>query len=197
MNIELIKMTRDAAHEAFQSYRSSLKEKHSAEDAAVLRGYHELSKGSALLDLRSVLRAAGQDEKGRPKIAITRADFKWGWFSWLQGGRARFTGTNVNDHASWNVKSYKYNSVDVPAHALVPPADTSHRARALVPYIPPQYRPRAKLSNYHIMWEAEWLPVPPTDPFLLKHLGGTLYVVLAQWDLTPLEKAVLAGRLTT
>lgn len=43
----------------------------------------------------------------------------------------------------------------------------------------------------------EWAPVPPTDPFLLRHLGGTLYVVLAQWDLTPLEKAVLAGRLTS
>lgn len=43
--------------------------------------------------------------------------------------------------------------------------------------------------------EAQWRPVPPVDPFLLKHLGGTLYVVLAQWDLTPLEQAVLAGRL--
>lgn len=39
-----------------------------------------------------------------------------------------------------------------------------------------------------------WQPVPPTDPLLLRHLHGDLYAVLAAWDLTPLERAVLAGR---
>jgi hypothetical protein len=65
--------------------------------------------------------------------------------------------------------------------------------RALVPLIPPWARPKAKLSNYHILWEADWTDVP-VDPALLKHLGGPLYVVLAVWDLTEVERSVLSLR---
>jgi hypothetical protein len=66
-------------------------------------------------------------------------------------------------------------------------------ASAVVPIVPPQYRPKFKLSNYHILWEADWKRVP-VDPILLKHLGGSLYAVLASWDLTEIEQAVLRGR---
>ena len=45
-----------------------------------------------------------------------------------------------------------------------------------------------------ILWEAEWETVP-RDPLLLRHLAGGLYAVMASWDLTPLERAVLKGRL--
>lgn len=68
--------------------------------------------------------------------------------------------------------------------------------RALVPLIPPNLRPARALVRYVILFEAEWEPVPPTDPLLLRHLHGDLYAVLAAWDLTPLERAVLAGRLS-
>ena len=36
--------------------------------------------------------------------------------------------------------------------------------------------------------------VPRTSRMLLRHLSGQLYAVLAVWDLTELERAVLAGR---
>lgn len=68
---------------------------------------------------------------------------------------------------------------------------------AIVPTIPPRLRPPHNLSGYHILWEAEWGQedvLPPGDPALLRHLGGDLYAVLAVWDLTPLERSVLAGR---
>lgn len=39
--------------------------------------------------------------------------------------------------------------------------------------------------------------LPPGDPLLLKHLAGTLYAVLAVWDLTELERAVFGGRMRT
>ncbi len=201
MNIDLIKMPRGEARAEFLKYKRSVGERHTAEDEAVMKGYQALAEGSALLDLRSAIRTAGQDNRGRPRVAITRADFKWCWFSWLQGSEARFLGTVSDSRNEWDgeVKPWKHNTVIVPPTVLTRPEgeDGRNRWRALVPYIPPALRPKAKLSNYHIMWEAEWQPVPPTDPFLLKHLGGTLYVVLAQWDLTPLEKAVLAGRLTS
>ena len=62
--------------------------------------------------------------------------------------------------------------------------------KAVVPTIPPDLRPKAKLSNYWILWEADWEEVP-TDPMLLRHLGGSMYAVMAQWDLTEVERAVL------
>ena len=45
----------------------------------------------------------------------------------------------------------------------------------------------------HLLWEPRWerRPRPPGDPALLKHLAGPLYAVLATWDLTPVEQAVL------
>jgi hypothetical protein len=45
-----------------------------------------------------------------------------------------------------------------------------------------------------ILWEAEWQHVP-SDPLLLRHITGPLYAVLASWDLTELERAVLSRRL--
>lgn len=68
--------------------------------------------------------------------------------------------------------------------------------RAIVPNIPPRLRPKRGLHLYTILWEAEWAidPVPPVDPALLRHLRGDLYVLCGTWDLTDLERAVLAGR---
>jgi hypothetical protein len=63
--------------------------------------------------------------------------------------------------------------------------------RAIVPTVPPLLRPRHKLSGYTILWEADWTNEAPVDPALLKHLGGDLYAVVAVWDLTELERAVL------
>ena len=64
----------------------------------------------------------------------------------------------------------------------------------MVPIVPPQLRPHWGLHNYHILWEADWQKVPPRDPALLERIGGDLYAVLAVWDLTELERAVLAMR---
>jgi hypothetical protein len=64
-----------------------------------------------------------------------------------------------------------------------------------VPLIPPRLRPAGDLSNYHILWEANW-QAPPTDPLLLRHLSGPLYAVLACWDLTPIERAVMGQGVT-
>jgi hypothetical protein len=50
------------------------------------------------------------------------------------------------------------------------------------------------LRHYVTLFEVDqWEPVPPTDPALLKHIAGDLYAVLAVWDLTELERAVIAG----
>jgi hypothetical protein len=41
-----------------------------------------------------------------------------------------------------------------------------------------------------------WRPAPPVDPMLLRRIGlADLWVVLAAWDLTPVEQAALAARI--
>lgn len=74
---------------------------------------------------------------------------------------------------------------------------TRDEYRAIVPLIPPGLRPVGDLKNYHVVFEADWAkvaPPAPRDPALLKHIGGDLYAVLAVWDLTDLERAVLSRR---
>jgi hypothetical protein len=42
----------------------------------------------------------------------------------------------------------------------------------------------------------EWRKVVPKDPYLLRRIGdGDMWVVVAHWDLTEVERAALAHRL--
>ena len=67
--------------------------------------------------------------------------------------------------------------------------------KAQLPLIPVHLRPKRGLENYHILWEAEWEPIPPRDPYLLRRIGkADLWLVVAHWDLTEVERAVLATR---
>ena len=51
---------------------------------------------------------------------------------------------------------------------------------------------QAQSCDWHILWEVEkWANqqhnvTPDIDPYLLKHVTGSLYAVIAEWDLTNL-----------
>ena len=60
--------------------------------------------------------------------------------------------------------------------------------------MPPHLRPD-DLSKYFVLWEAEWTAKAPVDPMLLSRVNETMFAIVAQWDLTPLEQRVLEGRL--
>lgn len=67
---------------------------------------------------------------------------------------------------------------------------------ALVPPIPFHLRPNGDASKYFILWEVEkWeeyrSPRAPGDPLLLERIAHPIYVVVAQWDLSELEKRIL------
>lgn len=71
------------------------------------------------------------------------------------------------------------------------------RATALVPTPPLNLRPKRGLANYHVLWEAEWTRIVPHDPLLLRRIGRSdMWVVVAAWELTPVERAALATRIT-
>jgi hypothetical protein len=150
-----------------------------------------------------------------PVLAVARADRR---FCWTRGITVAGGVHTFSDLAASNEEHRRRDRCDI--DELFARDESRHELpwrifyRAVVPPVPPHLRPmhtkgfaagsqwrqvrvQSDLSRYHVLWEAEWeldRTVPPGDPALLKHLGGTLYAVVAQWDLTPVEAAVLAGR---
>ncbi len=210
MKLATIEMPQEEAEQAFKDYRRAVRSAKTAqvnsEDAQIARCYKALSKGHLVLDLNDVMQRGGENSKGLPRLAISRADYdqvclERGWTTgdvemyppslkpgWRRGEHRtevfRFSG----------LLAVREGSITQP----IPWDRTRRRAvtefKAVVPNIPPSLRPDHALSNYHLLFEVKWEvanPRPPADPALLKHLGGPLYAVLATWDLTPIEQAVL------
>ena len=173
------------------------------EDDELKRLYLQLSKGKQILNLPSVMRDAGPSEDGNllPRLAICRANAEW--------CRIESNSSSVvfYDQGGWTRN--RCNSVKVPLRDFRDCAvDYSVRLqndiqglghfKAMVPIIPVHLRPKADLKSYHILWDAEWEDAVPVDPILLKRIdpnSDTNWVVIAQWDLTPIEQSVLEGRL--
>jgi hypothetical protein len=197
MNIPVIEMDQEKAREAFEIYRSSVRERHNEEDAQIMRGYKALASGQQIFDVDEVMKMAGLDHLARPRLAIIRADAEYAWFVGYEDGSGIFQ--MRRDQSVYASKCITYISegtfpAEVKKWRDFAWGSRTSKIRALVPLIPPQYRPKFKLLNYHILFEPEWEEVPPKDPFLCKHLGGSLFAILAAWDLTEVERMVLKGR---
>jgi hypothetical protein len=172
------------------------------EDEELLHAYRALARGQRILNLPSVMRQTGvQKDTHFPALAIARADWRSCYFN-IDYGAAWFTeerNVPYNTNARRGPRCIKMPLSIYPAQTT----DTHWRSRsnlasyplkAIVPSIPAHLRPKA-LENYHILWDAEWAPQPPTDPILLSRVSETIFVVVAQWDLTALERGVLERRL--
>lgn len=207
MNLSTIEMERPKAREAFLDYRRAVREHAEAKldeaqreyeeiDRAVMQGYKQLAAGRQLLRLSHTIAEGGTVDveyhagaKRMPALAVCRADARFCFCDGISAaGRVVYRADGLRRKA---------DTVSIDRALESPPPELRGwgQFKAIVPTIPPPFRPPHKLSGYHLLWEAEWEPgVPPGDPALLRHLGGDLYAVLAVWDLTELERAVLAGR---
>lgn len=192
-SVATITMPVDEAKQKYDEYRAGLAGREpSEEDKGILIGYKALAAGKAVLNLTDVIRNGGAGERGLPKLAAARAHWRWCHIDRNSTGSGMFMEERVGrGRPAWHRRILFGLGTFAP-----PPADDWRfaRSRALVPLIPPNLRPARALERYVILFEAEWQPVPPVDPILLRHLHGDLYAVLAAWNLTSLERAVLAGR---
>lgn len=196
MNVPTISMEKEAAQQELANYQSLVKERRTEEDEAIMRAYREVVKGRQILNLADAMREAGVREDGYPMLAICRADELVCEVDMRPSGGATFAG--YKDEPQWYRHRSLLRRVRVPDETFPRRTGWIANARTMVPTVPPHLRPKAHLRNYHVLWEVEeWKVVPPRDPMLLKRLGGQLFAVLAVWDLTDVERAVLAGRTTT
>ena len=203
MKLDPIVMDKQAAQRAFIEYRNAVRARHSDEDAEIMRGYKALAKGLQLIKLSEAVKAGGlvdgviREWRGPaktvvdlPRIAVVRASATHCFVRTHTNGAITFT-----EKEEWPSSNARINVRRFGAGTLGETIRESGRTfRAIAPTVPPRFRPNASLSNYHVLFEAEWEPVVPKDPALLRHIGGDLYAVLAVWDLSEIERAVLARR---
>ena len=182
---------------ALEKYKAAISEKHvdSYEfNQACAAAYEHLARGSKLLSLSRSIQRAGLDENGMPRLAIARADRREVYFRWQRGDVAYFTGY-MHDRM-WNLDRYpaliRYVDMGIKLK------EYSKEGYALVPAVPADVRPKTgQLRQWYILWEVdEWYKFPkhmkaPVDPILLEHIGGDLYAVIAEWDLTEVERLIL------
>ena len=160
--------------------------------------YESMAEGKKVIDLYEVFKEIGTDEKGLPKIAIARADRKVITLT----SRGNFAYREFKELTSFGYTRNRW--VQKMDYSL--PRDTfpnlikfelGTRYETKVPIIPVKYYPQDSLINYYILWEVEdWerIETPPEDPLLLKKLTKNLFAIIAEWNLTPLEKAITKGR---
>lgn len=188
-------------------YRKAVRDRHNEEDAAILRGYRAIAKGFKVIDLPQMIRLGGVFEQtGLPRIAVGTASHQFVYVERTTRGSVTFLPKRDIAH---NRRRDVYGCPDdtLPRTERWPDSMSIQGQhvwniwrsgmRAMIPPVPPGLRPAHSLDGYATMFQVEeWAPAPapPGDPALLKHIGGDLYAVVAVWDLTPLEQAVLAGR---
>jgi hypothetical protein len=178
-----------------------------AEYEAALKGFEALAKGTRLIDLDDVMANCPLDDKSRPRLAIARHDRKQVKFEW------RFGTSGALFHTDFERAGEASNPLESLTVRVNMGREQGRRTSdgwgarvegyALVPMIPLDVRPRTGVPEKgYILWEVEqWsdrrLDVSPDiDPYLLKHITGSLYAVIAEWNLTELERSIMRGRVT-
>jgi hypothetical protein len=200
MNLQTITMPRDEAAKLYEEYRELVDAGLGTEvDRQTMEGLAALAKGAKIINLRDAVLAGGFDALGRPKLAIARAH--WNRCEFINVGTNSFPryvfareGANLWGRNITRMSAHAIQIRNAPANALL---SSGRRWSAVLPTIPPRHRPRGRLNRFTILWEADWTQAPG-DPALLRQIGATwLYVVLAEWDLTPLERMVLTQSMQT
>jgi len=195
LKVEQLVIPKEEAQKEYEAYKEAIR-KHRDQYLRDLKAlYGHLRHGRAVIDVWAAMKSAGLNKKGDPKLAICRADVQNVFFEKQRDGGGIFL-----SHNTW--WKHKKSDVRIPANTWQWEIEITQRIKnarltTIAPIIPARIlNPlRGALHNYHILWEVkEWGSIP-RDPILLKRLTPNMFVVLATWNLTPLERAVIKGRL--
>lgn len=208
MNVTTIEVDKDEALVKYREYLEAEKKTKSREYSAAKRAYAALAKGLKVIDIYDAFKRTGLKADGRPKLAIVRADSKEVFFNKETGGAGIF---QIADPGNWSDNRLA-DAVRLPEGTFCEEWEKMPEPRQWqikdkenvtnVPIMPPSVLAKApgKLSNYYILFEVkEWFERTKSprakvrDPYLLKRLNDNTFVVLAEWDVSPVEAMVMRG----
>jgi hypothetical protein len=185
MNIAPMFLDKERARELWRKYQEH-KAYQQPHDEEIAQIYRRIAQGHTVIRALEAIRAAGFDSAKMPKLAIAPAHAtKIFWRT------NHVRGTFAMDAWGRGNESKRRRVVIDWADVR---SDWPH-GEAIVPLIPLYLRPRRGLQNYHILFEAEWTRVYPSDPYLLRRFGGDAWLVVAGWGLTDVERAVMTSRM--
>lgn len=192
METQRIIVDREEARDLYQSYKKHLHYS-TPLDQEIMRAYQLIAQGRLVIKAIESIAKAGLGDDGFPKLAIARADAPKVFLSASGDGSA-----TMSDRTSWRTpNNASFNRVVKFPAGTFPGITWKRDGEALLPLIPVHLRPKRGMANYHVLWEAEWRPVPPKDPFLLRRIGkADMWLVVAAWDLTEVERTALAARIS-
>ena len=194
MDVVTAGVEREKAAELYREYKAH-RHYSTPVDDEIRRAYKEIAAGKVVIQALESIKRAGLHDKGLPKLAIARADLP---FVCLRAHAREQTCTFMSLHERRKYRAPVENSVRITLpRGSFPGIKDSWQHEAKLPLIPVHLRPRTALDAYHILWEAEWDPIPPRDPYLLRRIGhADLWLVVAAWDLTEVERAAMATRVS-
>lgn len=184
MNVDTILVSQDEAQTKLQMYRDAVNKRRTDEDELLEFLYASVAKGARVINVHEAVKLAGLNEKNEPRMAIARADWDRVYFDsdYSQGGVYRKTRNYTHVLA---------NRIAFPRNTF--PSDITRRGlETIVPHIPIAIRPSRGLSLRYVLFEVQEWHTYNRDPYLLRRIAGNLFVVEAEWELTPLEASLLA-----
>lgn len=203
VGVEPITATKREAREKYREYRQALADHPLPYVKELKDAYNQLRRGHGIIDVFKAFKNAGLNADGDPRLAFwiageTKCHFEKIWNGGGKfdiGSRRWHRGTTeilrlpAETYPDWPIEIVTWRGGHQERRRK------RERISCPVPIVPPLLLPRGELSNYFILWEVEkWDANPPHDPLLLKRVSNNLFAIVAQWDLTELERAVVAGR---
>jgi len=192
MKIDKVTMSKEKAKKQLAEYYTVLRTKRKdylKEIDLVKKCLYQLTRGRAIINIFEAFKTAGYNKNNEPALAFAPATLKTVFFEQSTWGAKEGYG-HFKDSNGWKSK----NILDFSKETF--PSIKIDRERTLsckVPLIPPKHLPKT-LANCYLLWEAEDWKVVTKDPILLKKINNSLYSVIATWDLTKLERLIVAGR---
>jgi hypothetical protein len=206
MQVETIEVMQEEAEKQSRLLKKVFKDNASIAKNEIYRNlqraYGHMKHGGKVIDVYEAFKDTGIGPDSNPRIAIVRADAMKCYMTKLNGGGAVFSHI---DGGRWGTSKARktYGEIELPKGTFgwdhVPWDKSIHST--IVPVIPPAIlieEVKHHLRNYYILWEVEdWKMEPPRDPLLLKKITPNLFAILATWDLSDLERAIIKSFIIT
>lgn len=202
MHTDIITMARHEAAALHRKYKEHVAYSQPI-DWEIQRAYALMAKGRVIIRAIESIRQAGLNRDFLPKLALTVATATQCRLERYHDGQCCMSPGDRWSRKRKHNLSFRENAFVFPAESFPMMWDGKRRSghsshTAQVPIVPLHLRPKRGLQNYHVLWEAEWQPIPPRDPYLLRRIGkADLWLVVAHWELTEVERAALSTRIAT